>query len=471
MPLSRWRGAAVLLAALGLYAATTHARVFAAGNDASRWAQIEALVDLGSPTIERSRFRGTVDKVIVDGREYSNKPPFFSLLGAALYAPLAKVTNWRLGDAATSGRAIWTLTLLLVGLPAAAGVAIFDRELASDARLSAAGRGLLASGLAAGTLFFSFAGTLNNHVPAAVLLLAAAVTARHGRPLASGLAAGFAAAIDLLPGLGLAPFLAWGASRGGSTRSRELARFALGFTPGVVAFALSNLAITGTLLPPKMLPGAVDLSAQAGPSAAGVVLPQSARYPVEVLFGAHGLFTVSPLLLLGAAGLVFAMRREPGDERRFWRALAAGVALQIVGHALLAGSYGGWSYGYRYLIPIQPLLLLAAPFALGTSRRTALGAALLAPSLLLAALGAFHPWPPAYEQATSGAPVAMQVTNPIGGNAAAFAAARAPDSRLAEQLGAAFVSRDPELRRRYFALFFASKGDLETLQRFAAPRP
>jgi hypothetical protein len=220
-----------------------------------------------------------------------------------------------------------------------------------------------------------------------------------------------------------------------------------------------------------MLPGAVDLSAQAGPSAAGVVLPQSATYPIEVLFGAHGLFTVSPLLLLGAAGFMFAARRAPDAERRFWRALAAGVALQIVGHALLAGSYGGWSYGYRYLIPIQPLLLLAAPFALGTSRRVTLGIVLLAPSVLFAALGAYHPWPPAYEQATSGAPVAMQVTNPIGGNAAALAAQYAPDSAAAERLGARFVSADPEQRRRYFALFFASKGDLETRSRFAASRP
>ena len=35
----------VVVAAAGLFGATTHRRVFVAGNDASRWAQIEALVD------------------------------------------------------------------------------------------------------------------------------------------------------------------------------------------------------------------------------------------------------------------------------------------------------------------------------------------------------------------------------------------------------------------------------------------
>ncbi len=35
-----------------VYGATTHGRVFSAGNDASRWAQIESIVDHGRTTIE-----------------------------------------------------------------------------------------------------------------------------------------------------------------------------------------------------------------------------------------------------------------------------------------------------------------------------------------------------------------------------------------------------------------------------------
>jgi len=87
-------------------------------------------------------------------------------------------------------------------------------------------------------------------------------------------------------------------------------------------------------------------------------------------------------------------------------------------------------------------------------------------SLLCAALGAYHPWPPAWEQASSAGSVAAMVTNPIGGNAAALAAARLPDSALAEALGRRFVDPDPQRRRQYFALFFGTKGDLETRRRF-----
>ncbi|MBP1642666.1 MAG: hypothetical protein H6Q03_1335 [Acidobacteria bacterium] len=456
----------MLAAAWSLYAAGTHPRVFTAGNDASRWALVESLVDHDSASIERSRFRGTVDRVLVGGREYSNKPPLLALAGAALYAPLGAATGWRIADPATGGRVIWLLTVLLVGLPAAATVALLDGALARPGSLGAGTRALITLALAAGTLLYSFAVTLNNHVPAAFFLLAATLAALDGRAGRSGLACGLAGALDLLPGFGFAPFLAGVLGRPAAGRGARWARFAAGIGAGAALSALANLATVGSLLPAKLLPGAVDLSAQAGPSAAGVVLPQSPFYALEILFGAHGLLAVSPVLLLGAIGLARSPRLPPFGTGAAWAWIGAGVAVQVAGHALVAGSYGGWSFGFRYLIPVHALLLLAAPAALaGRAARVAF-AALLPASVLFAALGAYHPWPPAYEQATSGDPVAALVTNPIGGNAAAWLAVHRPGTRLAEAAGRRFVSPDPELRRRYFALFFGTRGDLATMRRF-----
>jgi hypothetical protein len=62
--------------------------------------------------------------------------------------------------------------------------------------------------------------------------------------------------------------------------------------------------------------------------------------------------------------------------------------------------------------------------------------------------------------------VASLVTNPIGGNAAAWAAEHLPGSALARALERRFVRGDEAERRRYFALFFGSKGDLATMRRF-----
>ena len=465
----RKRFLVVLALAWAVYLAGTHPRVFAAGNDASRWAQIESLVDYRSASIERSRFRLTVDRVRAGGREYSNKPPLLAFAGAALYAPLAAATGWRLGDPATAPAAIWVLTGLLVGLPGAATVALFDRALGRRRSAGPRTRAVLTLALGGGTLLLSFGGTLNNHVPAAFLLFVAVLAALAGRPGASGLACGLAGAVDLLPGFGFAPFLAAALASPDSGRARRLLRYAAGLAAGGALLLAANWATTGSPLPPKLLPGAVDLSAAAGPSAAGVVLPQSPRYALEVLFGGHGLFTVSPVLALGALGLAFAARRGTPPERRAWSAIGLGVVAQVAGHALLAGSYGGWSYGFRYLLPVAPVMMLAAPAALGGRAGRggrALLAAALPPSLLFAALGAYHPWPPAFEQATLVDPVAARVRNPIGGNAAAWAAVHCPGSALAEELARRFVAGDEGARRGYFALFFASKGDLATCRRF-----
>lgn len=459
---------AVFGVAAVIYAATTHDRVFTAGNDASRWAQIESLVDHGSATIEPSRFaRRTVDRVQVGDALYSNKPPFFALVGAVVYAPLAAVTGWRLSDPATASRMIWLLTVLLVGLPGAWLVAEFDRQTARHSTLAPRWRTALSVALGAGTLLISFAGTLNNHVPAAALLAASFFAALDARFGAAGLACGLAGAIDLLPGFGLAPFLAWAAMGSAVRRNWSgLGRFAAGLSVGIAATVAANLVVTGTVLFPKWLPGGVDLAARAGASVAGVVLPQSATYPLEILFGPHGLFAVSPVLVVGAVGWLAALARPPFGERTLWRAVAVGMAVQFAGHAVVAGSYGGWSYGYRYLLPIQPLLLFGAGTALASRGRRIVFAALLPVSILFSTLGAFHPWPPGFEQEPRRHPVADSVTNPIGANATALCYRFVPEAGLCGRLAESFVSEDAELRDRYLQLFFHSKGDLATMRRF-----
>ncbi|MEO8196951.1 MAG: hypothetical protein ABI689_09540 [Thermoanaerobaculia bacterium] len=463
----------VFLLALGLYAATTHRRVFIAGNDASRWAAIESLVDFGSASVEPSRFAANIDRIRIAGRDYSNKPPLLTLAGAAIYAALQALFGWTLAGAGAASVLYW-VTLLLVGVPSAWLVARFFAAIGRFPALGQGWRGLLTVALGAGTLLFTYSTTINNHTVAAALLFAACIAALDGRGFGSGLAVGLAAAVDLLPGLGLAPVFAWMLVRSGSAPA--LRRFAAGLGVCLAISAAANFAIHGSLLPAKLVAGAVDLSAQAGPAAGGVVLPQSPAYPLEILVGGHGLFAVSPVLLWGAWGLALACRRSspalpfgpPGDVT-IWRLLACGLALQFAGHAALAGSYGGWSYGYRYLLPIQPLLLLCAPLALteARSRSRALFKAVLPVSILFAALGAYHPWPPAFEQESSGHPVARLVHNPIGGNAAAWLATHAPESALAGWAAHRFVSPEAEMQRRYFALFFGSKGDLVTMRKFA----
>jgi hypothetical protein len=86
--------------------------------------------------------------------------------------------------------------------------------------------------------------------------------------------------------------------------------------------------------------------------------------------------------------------------------------------------------------------------------------------VLFAWLGAYHPWPPAYEQKTNLDPIVGVVTMPVGGNAAGLCAEYFPDARVCDWIGGYFITPDLDLRRKYLVVFFGSKGDLESVKRF-----
>ena len=174
---------------------------------------------------------------------------------------------------------------------------------------------------------------------------------------------------------------------------------------------------------------------------------------VYLLAGAAG------ALLFGVGGLIAALGRNPLLERRSALLLAGSVAATILFHASVAGSFGGWSYGFRSLIPTVPILLFFAPL-LWRGRLPRIFAPVLALSVLLALIGAYNPWPPVDEQnPDSPGGLASIVTNPVGTNLATWAEEHVPGSAATQELGARFISPDPVERRRYLSLFFRSKGE------------
>ena len=442
---------AVFLLTLAFLAPLTHGAVFLAGNDASRFAQIEALVDGGHPFIDDSKYAWTVDRVTVGGKDYSNKPPLLSVLGAGLYLLLQKATG--LTFAAHEAATVWLLTFALAALPTAWLAASFFCALGRQEPIPFRVRCLATAALAAGTILTSFAGTLNNHCVTAALLFAAFRAAMDAKGWKAGLWTALAACIDIVPGVLFIPVFASFLA----PDRRALARFGALLLAGAALFVAVDLAIVGHALPPKMVPGAVDHSSQFASSVAGVLLPESWTYPLECLFGWHGFFTVSPVLLFGVLGLGQALRTGAPLPRGRCLALAATLAMMIAGHVLLVGSYGGWSYGFRYLIPIIPMILFFAPPAIARHER--IFGAVLAVSALFALIGAYNPWPPAYEQEGNKNPVAALVSNPIGGNASAFLQEHFPGAGLTRGMKALFISPSKPDQARYLALFYLDKRD------------
>jgi hypothetical protein len=96
-----------------------------------------------------------------------------------------------------------------------------------------------------------------------------------------------------------------------------------------------------------------------------------------------GLLVFSPVVLVGAAGLFLARRRDP------WMASTLGLA--FLAHLVFTGRWrewhGGECFGPRLMTDAVPLLLFFAPE--GLARLQGLGAALAAFSIGVQALGAF----------------------------------------------------------------------------------
>ncbi|NPV68178.1 MAG: hypothetical protein HPY64_13645 [Anaerolineae bacterium] len=96
----------------------------------------------------------------------------------------------------------------------------------------------------------------------------------------------------------------------------------------------------------------------------------------------RGLFTFSPVLLLGIPGIVILIR-----ERRWREALVPLTTLLVfvVGYAVLRHEhwYGGLAWGPRYLVPATPLLMLAVLPALEKAKVAQLGRIVVAILALL----------------------------------------------------------------------------------------
>src|SRR5947209_4826686 len=139
MTLRSW--AVVVVAAV---IAVVSAKPYAGGwNDGSRLATVEALVDHGTWSIDDSVFvrpaaeagvyppddpaldYGTLDKLLIDGRYYSDKSPVPAVFMAGEYAVLKAITGWT--AAAKPARFCWCMCLLTSGLAYVWAVWSIDR--------------------------------------------------------------------------------------------------------------------------------------------------------------------------------------------------------------------------------------------------------------------------------------------------------------------------------------------------------
>ncbi|MBI2424435.1 MAG: hypothetical protein HYV27_16515 [Candidatus Hydrogenedentes bacterium] len=341
----------------------------------SRLATVESLVHHGTWRIDRPEGQprsvfeaGSVDKVFVNGRLLSSKPPLLPLAMAAEYYVLNKALGWTLDGRDSLKRVVQALTFTFMVLPHVI-LAIYFLLLLNLFIVEPWQRLLPLGALLWGTQLTGFAAQINNHTPAAALLLVAvyyALGVGSGKlaphPLrfaAFGLAGGLVFTLDMpltiyiaLSGLYLIyrfprQAMLWGG---------------LGMAvPLVLHFALMA-SLTGSPLPvqtrkevylyesaPWRNPGGLD----------GLNEPKG-LYAFHLLFGRFGTFLLFPVLTLGLAGTALAAIRRDVPLRGWILGAFAAFTVLTLYYIQSTTNYGGASYGFRWHIGSMPLLLLMA---------------------------------------------------------------------------------------------------------------
>jgi len=383
-PTVRWGlvGLGSLVAALAI----VRAESCLSANDRSRWATVWSLVERGTYQIDeidslrvlhepsgkrRLRFR-TIDKVRHDGHFYSSKPPLFPTLVAGVYAGVRAVTGWNLVD---QTEAVSRAVLLLVNwLPWTIAMVVLARMLDRYARRRAT-RVLVLAAASIGTLLLPFLVALNNHTVAAtaVVFVAAAVLRvtvdgdlcpRHF--VFAGLFSGWAAANDL-PAASLVAVAGWLLLR--TDRRRTL----VFFLPAVVlvgaAFVGTNVIATGGWKPFYAFYGTekylwtVDGQQSYWLNPLGIDRggDSPAIYLLHCLVGHHGIFSLSPIFLVGLLTISPRIRREksPLVGLAAWTGLLTIVVLGFYLTRTQNYNYGGVSCALRWSLWLVPLWLMS----------------------------------------------------------------------------------------------------------------
>ena len=220
--------------------------------------------------------------------------------------------------------------------------------------------------MALGTMLLPFGTQLFGHVLSALLGLGAYMLltpaegrAKTGKPVtlpawrlaAAGFTAGVSVTVEFTMGLAVVIF---GLAALWAHRSRTV-WYVAGGLPLVLALAIYNTAAFGS---PLTFSYEFSEFAIHDEGFLGAQLPDPGM-TWTVLFGERGLFLLTPVVLLGAIGCVFLLRKRHGQDVQRDAAVALALLVAFVG---LMGGWnnptGGASPGPRYVVPALPFLAL-----------------------------------------------------------------------------------------------------------------
>ena len=389
-------------------------------NDRSRWATIRALVEDDTYVIDRlqtdrtDRSWSTIDVVRHerDGEThfYSTKPPLMPTLVAGLVGGIERTIGLSL--AADTTQATRLVLLLVNAVPMAVALWLIGR-LALHFVDGAFGPAVVVLAAGIGTMHLPFVASLNNHT-IALWATAIALAASHRFHVSDDantqrLAAATAGLFAMWACCNELPAALFGLTLFGWFLRENWKRTLLWFAPAALVplagFFWTNYEATGGWKPFYMYYGTEKYeyvyegrpSYWMDPQGIDANRDDSLTYAMHCLVGHHGLFSLTPVLLVAVAG-AFLWRRHPSRWLRFW-AVAAGLLTAAVFAFFMTRTenynYGGVSVALRWMLWLTPLwaILMMAALKAATSRwLRAIVSLLLAVSIASAMECGANPW-------------------------------------------------------------------------------
>jgi hypothetical protein len=344
-------------------------------NDAvnSRLATVYSLTNFGTWRIDRPLDKepipfeqGTIDKVMVGGRLISSKPPVLPLLMTAEYLFLNKTLGWDLDDDHQRDRSVRIMSVSLIGGSYIVAIIFFLKTLRLFV-VDPMSRAVLLFSLAFCTQLWGYATHINNHVPAAAMIVVALyfalgvgtgkLTPARWRFAAFGFFGGLVPTLDL-PGTVFVALA--GLYLLGKFPRKTLVWCTLAAAIPIGVHCASMLAATGSILPVQTREEVYlyEGSYWRNPQGIDALNEPKGTYLFHMLLGRSGLFSLYPVLLVGVAATLGALLRKEFAYRGHVLVGALGFLILTAYYLLKTNNYGGEAYGFRWYIVAMPVLLL-----------------------------------------------------------------------------------------------------------------
>ena len=367
----------------------------AGGSETARYSVVESVLERGTFAIDDSFFT-TPDKCERNGHFYGDKPPLltFVLIG---WGRLLKCFGIRF----LIDDHIWAvhLTDMLIFMLSCLTGWFFYLGLRRRKRMLEGYRIVMSALSVVSTLVLSYSVTLNNHTLCAVVMMVLILLLEHceetgmtvWRAFGAGALTGLLLNLEFVSGgvMGFAVFI-FVLTSFSPRRFDNVLMYAAGAGVMILSEAGMNMISYGSPLPLYLVTHRPSF-----------VEKNYLSYAFNILFGFEGFFLYMPaLLFVGFACASPRMRRD-----RVFIYMMASTAAAMFLFAVGTSDYGGWCYGYRFLIPFAPVLLYYAAIYFGRPRprlkRWSLFRVALLWGVVFSVVGVMNPWNYGYDGSTA----------------------------------------------------------------------